>query len=251
MKIVLLVICGMLLFLGTSHADLITIGTATYASATSTATNTSQSTTENVYNLIWDDGFTNDIKTHDSIVWMDYSNSQTWVNLKNWAGNLESALDINLDSGYHVNWNDSTWRLPITDVNLLYQWGYDGTTTAGYNITASEMGHLYYEELGLIGKYNTNGIERYSGWGLTNTGLFENLVSTWYWSETEDLNYPNTAWGFDLSRGLQGNISMGGWHSGLAVRAGNISFTPVPEPTTIIIFGLGLLGLARVNRKKQ
>ncbi|MCP3873037.1 MAG: PEP-CTERM sorting domain-containing protein, partial [Desulfobacteraceae bacterium] len=27
--------------------------------------------------------------------------------------------------------------------------------------------------------------------------------------------------------------------------------SPVPEPTTVILFGIGLLGLAGVNRRKQ
>jgi len=85
---------------------------------------------------------------------------------------LGAALTINLDPGINVSWGGN-WRLPET-VDGAYSWGYDGTTTAGYNITSSEMGHLYYASLGNLGLYDTS--EKFQpGWGLVKTGPFSNL----------------------------------------------------------------------------
>jgi len=65
------------------------------------------------------------------------------------------------------------------DWDGVWEYGVDGTTTAGYNITSSEMGHLYYTELGNDGYFdtsgNTTGCSESSPYCLTNTGDFQNL----------------------------------------------------------------------------
>ena len=79
MKRLSLLLLGMVFLLMTSglaNANLITIGTATYTTATHTADNTSQSVTENVYNLIW-----NDNNNGNSVVWLDYMLSLTLFDL--------------------------------------------------------------------------------------------------------------------------------------------------------------------------
>src|SRR3989338_7418018 len=82
------------------------------------------------------------------ITWYDYTQtSDSWQNQVNWA----SALDVNF-SGTHY----TDWRLP-TIVDGPYSYGYNGTTTGGFNITSGEMGHLFYTELGNKGWYDTFG----------------------------------------------------------------------------------------------
>lgn len=72
------------------------------------------------------------------ITWYDYTtSSNTWQNQMNWAATLT------VDFGGTI-FDD--WRLPTT-VDGPPVWGYDGTTTTGYNITNSEMGYLFYTEL--------------------------------------------------------------------------------------------------------
>lgn len=80
-----------------------------------------------------------------------------WTAQNAWAAGLNGGgvLAYNINPGYTVTWNGN-WRLPTT-VDGPWVWGYDGTTTAGYNITTSEMGHLFYTELGNQGYYNTSG----------------------------------------------------------------------------------------------
>jgi len=215
---------------GFTQAALTTIGTAQFSGTVTS------------YNLIWDDN-----NNGNSIVWLDYSNTPAdWSTQKSWASGLDSALTINLD-GYTVDWENNSWRLPMT-VDGYYIWGYDGSTTAGYTITSSEMGHLYYEELGNLGEYDTSGNPQ-SGYGLKNTGDFDNLVASWYWSGTEYASVQNNAWNFVMDYGIQNYFYKEVNAYGLAVRSGQVSAVPVPG--AIWLFGTGLAGLSVLKKRKK
>jgi len=67
------------------------------------------------------------------------------------------------------------WRLPATD-DGLHVYGFDGSTTAGYNITSSELGYMYYVNLGNIGYGATDGTVPQPGYGLNSTNYFINLT---------------------------------------------------------------------------
>ncbi|MDP3297466.1 MAG: PEP-CTERM sorting domain-containing protein [Thermodesulfovibrionia bacterium] len=182
--------------------------------------------------LIYDNDF--------NITWYDYTKSyDTWQNQMNWA----DALDVDFGGTHYTD-----WRLPST-VDGPGVWGYDGTTTAGYNITSSEMGHLYYTELGNKGYYATDGTNPQSGWGLTNTGDFQNLQPNYYWSGTEYSADTSGAWDFNTDGGGQDSNYKGYSHYAIAVRPGDV-FTPVPEPGTLLLLGSGLAGLATWRKRK-
>ena len=219
---------------GMAQATLITIGTATYGGSD--------------YNLIWDDD-----NNGNSVVWLDYSNAGTnWSAQMSWAAGLNGngVLTYNLNPGYSVDWNNSAWRLPST-VDGQYQYGYDGTTTAGCNITSSEMGHLYYEELGNLGYDDTSGNYQ-SSHGLQYTGDFDNLLASWYWSGTEYAMNTGVAWYLYMDYGYQGTHDKGIDGYGLALRSGQVSAaSPVPEPATMLLFSTGLVGLAGYRRKRK
>ncbi len=80
-------------------------------------------------------------------------------------------------------WNGN-WRLPAT-LDGIWDPGTDGTTTAGYNITSSELGHLYYTELGNNALYDTGGVVNPIH-GLINKGDFDWLNILKYWSDTDN-----------------------------------------------------------------
>lgn len=100
------------------------------------------------------------------------------------------------------------WRLPTTAVPVN-----------GFNITSSEMGHLFYLELGSTARSNSR------------VGDFIDLqVPYGYWSGTRS---GNGAWYFYTLNGAQIATNTFLWHAALAVRDGDVlngQFPPSPNP---------------------
>jgi hypothetical protein len=195
------------------NAALVTIGTASYLGTD--------------YNLIWDDD-----NNGNSIVWLDYTNGKytDWGTQSLWAAGLDSALSLNLSTGYTVTWTDSQWRLPATWV-----------AATGYNITTSELGHLYYDELG-------NSADTISPFN-PDFGIFDSLSSQNYWANAGSSG--DTAYYFHMGAGSQSeHWKVSQIAGGLAVRAGDVS-TVVPVPAALWLFGSGLIGLAAMARRKK
>ena len=160
---------------------------------------------------------------------------QTWDTQVAWA----AALTRGTYSG---------WMLPsITDTGSPgCNFSYNGTD-CGYNVQTasgstvySAMAYMWYVELGNLAYYDTSGNHPQSGWGLSNTGPFQNMQSSVYWSGTEYAPLTSLAWVFDTRGGFQGYDGKSSTLYAVAVRPGDVA-ARVPEPQT---FGLALAALA-------
>lgn len=202
-------------------------------------------------NLIYD--------TDLDITWYDYTKTaDTWFNQMLWVDTLTVSFGGAIFSD---------WRLPST-IDGPVVWGYCGDSdgdgvydyTQGYNLANSEMGHLYYSELGNIGWQDTDGTSPALGWGLRNTGDFQNLRGLTYWSSTE-LSFvnppgyePDHAWFFAFNVGRQDQHFKDRTFYAVAVFDGDIAApVPIPEPTTILLFAIGIAGIVgtRIRRKNN
>ena len=174
-----------------------------------------------------------------------------WDEAVSWAENLEYY-----DSVRDVTWDD--WRLPNTvDGPLVY--GYEGdpdengeySYTYGYNLANSEMGHLFYTELTNKGYVGTDGEEPQPSWGLSNTGDFINLQDYHYWSGSDYTSAYNGAWSFNFGTGRQSGYTFYNDYYAWAVRPGDVGAAPVPEPGTMFLMVMGLLGIVGLSKFGQ
>jgi PEP-CTERM motif len=182
------------------------------------------------YNLIYD--------SDQSLFWLDYSHGYAnWLTSMNWANNL--ILTNILTPGYTVNLSGTGWRLPTT-IPANPEYNPADPSPCEYNQTETEMGHLYYTDLGFTQGVGVPGV------GSTNQLPFKNILSGWYWSGTEYAVNPYSAWLFGLNAGNQDPSGKDGYLFALSVRPGQLVST-VPEPSTyfLLCIGLGVVGYAR------
>ena len=192
-KTLFLLAAVFLLVASNAHAELTIIGTADYLGET--------------YNLIWDED-----NNDKSIVWLDYAapNTQRAEQVA-WAAGLNASyiLTYDISDNYQVTWNGD-WRLPDVGENPG-----SGSSGAGMGSdqTTSEMGHLYFTEIGLSSyrTYTSYEVNYYSC-------AFENLIAHDYWYQNEFEGDERFAWHFDMADGTQ-NAGWGiGWVTGCCSR---------------------------------
>lgn len=168
---------------------------------------------------------------------------QDWSTANSWANSL-------VFGGY------SDWRLPtMIDTGASgCDFGFSDTD-CGYNVdtATSEIAHLFHVTLGNLSAYDTSGNYRGSnpagGWGLTNTGEFQNLQSDGYWSGLVYAPNPSVAWVFDTGYGNQGGGTQNNALYALAVRPGDVA-AAVPEPQAVVLVLTALGAMALVRRRR-
>lgn len=187
-----------------------------------------------------------------------------WEGAVNWADNLDYG-------GF------SDWRLPSAHLHdpEVTELGYngDGSTDRGWNITHSELGHMFYVYLGNTGRRNVDGsFNDLGSYGLFNSTYtngstvidFLNVRNNSYWFEEPRSNSDRYAWSFQMATGRQNALPIDFRnHFAWAVRdgdvggtgGGNINTVPVPGTAWLLMFGVvGMMGLSKglqhVNRRQ-
>lgn len=181
-----------------------------------------------------------------------------WNAANTWAANLTFY-----DSVRNVNYSD--WRLasnsPVNGANWNYIFADNGSTDVGYNITSphSEMGYMYYVNLGLKGFLSSSGIAQSDygifgngkTYGQNNLGPVKNLQGFSYWSGTAASQNPApNAWRFYTDKGNQRSSYQGNSSFAWAVRPGDVAAVPEPESYVLLMAGLGLLSVAARRRRQ-
>ena len=167
-----------------------------------------------------------------------------WMQDANYAYTSGFDPDGTLTNAAAVNWASSLafagysdWRLPVT-----YQ---NAAGSGGYN-TTSEMGELYYNDLG-----NTGG-------SFANAGPFFNIQPYWYWTGTVFVD-PNFVMVFSFLDIPNSPTNEAGWEDAGDRYAATWTWlvrdvtdtAPVPEPSALALLGLGVAGLGFIRRKRN
>ena len=190
-----------------------------------------------------------------------YSTSGVFMGMtaKGGLSNAETWADNLVYGGY------DDWRLPkALPVNgLAYNYSRlnDGSTDNSVNIsapdsaypysTASELAFMFYINLGNKGAADVHGNPQ-SDCGFTNTLFFINIQNSplgdTYWVDT--LTSPGSRYAgfFDSYYGYQ-SLNNTAHKSGYAwaVRDGDVA--AVPEPGTMLLLGLGLMGVVGIKKR--
>lgn len=181
-----------------------------------------------------------------------------------WLADANAAIGSAFDDGTNttdgrMSWSSATaWAADLavggaTDWRLAATLDPDSSCTddiagsipsidpAGFNCSGSEMGHLFYVELG--GTANST----IFGSGDPDLALFSNLQGQ-YWSGTTDAAFPDFAWDFVFTSGAQSEaFKTTNFQHAWAVHGGDVAAVPLPAGGWLL--GTGVIGALTWSRR--
>jgi hypothetical protein len=155
--------------------------------------------------------------------------------------------DFNTSNGMMTWWGAQAWANNLS-LGGFTNWALPTTVPAasGYNQTGSQMGDLFYNQLGGVEGTSINTTHN------ANYNVFSNVQSSVYWSSSDYAPNPVNAWVFLTDRGFQfSNLIKANQLYAWAVRPGDVAASSVPVPAAVWLFGSGLIGLASFTRRKN
>ena len=147
----------------------------------------------------------------------DADGLMTWANAVAWADQLRLG-------GY------TDWSLPTT-VPAVWD----------MNQTGSQMGNLFYTQLGGVAYSSITTTHN------ANYTLFTNVKNSEYWSGSEYATIPSYAWNFNTGNGYQDYYNKDVQYYAWAVRPGDVAAVPVPG--AFWLFGSALVALTGLKRR--
>lgn len=199
---------------------------------------------------------------------IDADGTMTWFTANDWIAAMNDASHLGFDDWRlpllaPVNGDEFTADFIANDASIDF--GYARTTTDGSDggwrdgdgNPVSEMGHMFYVNLGNLGFCEPNDESPESciaqtGWGLHNTAEFSSIQVGRYWTSVDFVldGVTTGAWDFRFDNaGLQSSSLKTSELLVWAVRPGDVA--AVPEPGFLTLLATGLLGLFGLKQRNK